>query len=199
MENGSTCEAQIDGKKYLLNIPVGGEHFVQNSLCAIAVAKIFNIEMEKAIEGISSFSLTSKRMQIMTAKNGATIINDCYNANYDSVKAALNYLGSLTNKRKIAVLGDMLELGKYSKNLHEKVGEEVVKSKVDLLICVGQESTHIVQKAKEMGMNEKSVFLCKNNEEAINILKENLQKEDSVLIKASNGLNFTQICDAICA
>ena len=70
---------------------------MSNSLCALAVAKAMNIEIEKAIKGIANFELTKNRMQIQKAKIGATIINDCYNANYDSMKAALNYLGKLTN------------------------------------------------------------------------------------------------------
>lgn len=77
-------------------------------------------------------------MEIKQAKCGAMIINDCYNANYDSMKAALDYLGKLPNLRKIAVLGDMLELGEYSKELHEEVGKIVAENKVDMLICVGK-------------------------------------------------------------
>lgn len=137
-------------------------------------------------------------MEIKKAKCGATIINDCYNANYDSVKAALDYLGKLKNKRKVAVLGDMGELGEYSKKLHENVGEKVTENKIDLLICVGEESKNIAEKAKQEGMDEKSIHLCKTNEEAIQILQNILKPEDAVLLKASKSLNFTQICEAIC-
>ncbi len=196
-ENGSQCETNIDNKVYEIKIPVGGEHFVQNSLCAIAVAKAFNIPIEKALKGIETFQLTKRRMEIKEAKNGATIINDCYNANYDSMKAALDYLGKIPNKRKIAVLGDMLELGDYSEELHKKVGNEVAKNKIDILICVGEASKFIVEKAKEEGMNEENIFLLKNNKEAIKLLEENMKKEDAILIKASNGLNFIEICEAI--
>lgn len=197
-ESGSRCQAIIEGKKYDIAIPVGGEHFVSNSLCAIAVAKALDIPIEKAIKGIEEFELTKKRMEIKKSKVGATVINDCYNANYDSMKAALDYLGRLTNKRKIAVLGDMLELGEYSKELHEKVGIAVYENKIDLLICVGEEAKNIAKKAEENGMKEKNIFLCKTNEEAITILQKELKAEDAVLLKASNSLNFTQICEAIC-
>lgn len=180
-----------------MSIPVGGEHFVQNSLCAIAVAKTLNIPIEKALKGIKNFELTKKRMEIRKAKCGATIINDCYNANYDSMKAAICYLGKLPNKRKIAVLGDMLELGEYSTNLHEKVGEEIYKNKIDILICVGKESKNIAKKAQQQGMKNQNIFLCNTNEEAIQTLYKLLKSEDAVLLKASNSLNFTQICEAI--
>ena len=197
-ENRSYCEAKINSKIYSVNIPVGGEHFVQNSLCALAVATALNIPIEDAIKGIAKFELTQKRMEIRKSKVGATIINDSYNANYDSVKAALDYLGKLPNKRKIAVLGDMLELGEYSKKLHEDVGEVVALNKINLLICVGNEAKNIAKKAEEKGMRKESIFLCNTNDEAIKILNENLNCDDAVLLKASNSLNFTQICERIC-
>ena len=106
-------------------------------------------------------------------------------------------MGKLPNKRKIAVLGDMLELGEYSKELHQKVGREVVKNQIDLLICVGKEVTYIIKQAVEDGMIKDNIFLCSNNEEAIKVLQQELQPEDVVLLKASNSLNFTQICEAI--
>lgn len=197
-ENGSRCKAIVENTEYQMSIPVGGEHFVYNSLCAMAVAKALIIPINKALKGIEEFELTKKRMELKISKNGATVINDSYNANYDSMKAALDYLGRLPNKRKIAVLGDMLELGEYSKKLHEKLGEIVYINKIDILICVGSESKNIAKKAEEYGINKKNIFLCKTNEEAINILMEKLQSEDAVLLKASNSLNFTQICDVIC-
>ncbi len=197
-ESKSSCEVTIHEKKYTVNIPVGGEHFVSNSLCAIAVATVFEIPMEKALEGIVSFELTKKRMEIKEGTAGATIINDCYNANYDSMKAALNYLANTKKKRKIAVLGDMLELGDYSISLHEKVGEEVAKAKVNILICVGEQSKYIAKKAQELGIEQNNIFLCSNNEQAIDFLQKNLQKEDIVLLKASLGMKFSQICEAIC-
>ena len=157
-----------------------------------------NIEIAKAIKGIANFELTKNRMQIQKAKIGATVINDCYNANYDSMKAALHYLGKLANQRKIAVLGDMKELGEYSQKLHEQVGEEVYKSKIDLLICVGEEAKAIAKKAQEQGMAKENIYLCENKEQAIKILNEKMQKEDAILIKASNSCKFIEICEAIC-
>lgn len=154
--------------------------------------------MEKVLEGIAKFELTKRRMEMKKAKVGATVINDCYNANYDSMKAALDYLGKLPNKRKIAVLGDMLELGEYSKSLHEQVGQAVAENQIDILICVGKEAKYIAQKAQEEGVNSETIFLYDKKEEAIQKLQEQLQAEDAVLIKASNSLKFIEICDAIC-
>lgn len=214
-EEGSTYNTNVNEKEYNVKIKVGGEHFVYNSLCAISVSTVFKIPMQDVLEGILQFKLTKKRMEIKKALNGATIINDCYNANYDSMKAALDYLGKSVNKnevlsenkdkddekeikpKKIAVLGDMLELGKYSKELHEKVGEEVAKNKIDILICVGEESKHIANKAQEKGMEKENIHTFKSNEEAIQLLKQIINPDDTILLKASNGLNFTQICEQL--
>ena len=176
----------------IVTVPVGGEHFILNSLCAIAVGEYLNVPTKKIISGIANLELTKKRMEILTSKAGATVINDTYNANYDSMKAAITYLKEIKNKRKIAVLGDMLELGDYSKELHEKVGEEVDES-IDILITIGKEAKYIAQKAKA-----KQIIECKNNEEAVHKLKELETKDDAILLKASNGMKFFEIATALC-
>ena len=91
------------------------------------------IEIDKIIEGIGSFELTKNRMEIIE-KDGIKIINDSYNASYDSMKAGIEILSKTYAKRKIAVLGDMLELGDFAEELHKKVGDEVVKNRIDYLI-----------------------------------------------------------------
>ena len=94
-EDGSTYT--LKGTNVKINVPVGGNHFVLNSLCAIAVGSIFEIPMEKIKHGIESFELTKKRMDITKTAENITIINECYNANYESKKAALEYLGKIEN------------------------------------------------------------------------------------------------------
>ena len=197
-EKGSTYKIDINNKTYDVNVSVGGTHFVLNSLCAITIGNLFNIKMEDILDGIANFELTKRRMEIDKNKIGATIINDCYNANYDSMKAALDYLGKINTNRKIAVLGDMLELGEFSKMLHEKVGEVVAKNKIDILITVGDMSKYIANKAIEDGIDEKNVYTCENNQDAINILKNTIKKDDAILLKASNGMNFQEIFEKIC-
>ena len=184
----------LKGTNQKVEVPVGGNHFVQNSLCAIAVGSVFKMPLENMIKGIKEFELTKKRMDISVLKNNITIINDYYNANYDSMKAALEYLGKLEEKRKIAVLGDMLELGSYSKELHEKVGEEVVKNNIDILITVGKEAKQIAQKAEG---KIKELIICNSNEEAIEKINKIKQENDSILLKASNGMNFGEILEGI--
>lgn len=187
--NDNTSIYTLDGTN--IEVPVGGEAFIYNSLAAISVGKILDIPMEKIKNGIKTFELSKMRLDIQRTKKGYTIINDCYNANYDSMKSAIEYLKNSEGKRKIAVLGDMLELGEFSKELHEKVGKEVAKNKIDILITVGKEAKNIAKVAKEDGT--KNVYIFENNKEAIEKLKEILNKEDIILIKASNSMNFKEI------
>lgn len=198
-EEGSDYDVDVKGKTYRVHIGIGGNHFVSNSLCAIAVGRIFHISMEHILDGIAHFELTKRRMQVEKLPNQVTIINDCYNANCDSMKAAVEYLSKLDDYTKIAVLGDMLELGEYSEELHKEVGKKVSKEKIDILITVGTEAKGIAAEAYKEGMDAQNIYVFENNEQAINLLKEFIQKGNvAVLIKASNGMNFQEIANAIC-
>lgn len=193
-ENSVEYDISIKEKVYKIKVPVSGEPFVYNSLCAMAVSEICNIEIRQAIEGIEKFELTKKRMEIIK-KDDITIINDSYNASYDSMKAAIEYLKITAGNRKIAVLGDMLELGEFEQELHEKVGEEVAYNNIDILITIGKRAKHISQKAKELGT--KKIYSYTNNEEAAQHIKEILQPNDVILFKASNSMKFSNIIEKI--
>ena len=151
-ENESEFVCNIKGEKFNVKVPVGGIHFVYNALCAATVGTLLGLSKEQIENGIKTFELTKKRMDITELKNGVTIINDSYNASFESMQASLKYLSGLNAKRKIAVLGDMFELGEYSKELHEKVGKEVVKNKIDILVCCGDSAKYIVNMAKKEGI-----------------------------------------------
>ena len=194
-EEKSKFVAKTSSEKINIDVPVGGEHFVYNALCGFMVGKILGLSSKEIQNGISKFELTKKRMDIRVLKNGATLINDSYNASYESMKASLKYLSSRTDFRKIAVLGDMLELGDFSKELHEKVGEEVANDNIDVLICRGEFAKNIISKANE---NKKTqCILLQNNEEILSKLQEILKEGDVVLIKASNGMKFYEICQKL--
>ncbi len=194
-EEKSKFVAKTSSEKVNIDVPVGGEHFVYNALCGFMVGKILGLSSKEIQEGISKVELTKKRMDIRVLKNGATLINDSYNASYESMKASLKYLSSRTDFRKIAVLGDMLELGDFSKELHEKVGEEVANDNIDVLICRGEFAKNIISKANE---NKKTqCILLQNNEEILSKLQEILKEGDVVLIKASNGMKFYEICQKL--
>ena len=194
-EEKSKFVAKTSSEKVNIDVPVGGEHFVYNALCGFMVGKVLGLTSKEIQNGISKFELTKKRMDIRTLKNGATLINDSYNASYESMKASLKYLSNRTDLRKIAVLGDMLELGEFSKKLHEKVGEEVANNNIDILICRGEFAKDIILKASQN--NKTQCILLQNNEEILGKLQEILREGDVVLIKASNGMKFYEICQKL--
>ena len=195
-ENGSSFVVKINGKELEIEVPIGGEHFVYNALCATKVGEILGLTNKEIKEGIQSFKLTQKRMDIKKLEQGAVLINDSYNASYESMKASIKYLADYSGKRKIAVLGDMFELGEYSKELHKKVGEEVVKNNIDILICAGKDSKYITECVEENAKKIETHFL-QNNEEILKKLKEILKQGDVVLVKASNGMKFFEICQKL--
>ena len=194
-EDNSEFICNIHGEKFKVQIPVGGEHFVYNALCAVTVGKLLKLSNKEIVNGIKTFKLTAKRMDITKLKNGVTIINDSYNASFESMQASLKYLKETHAKRKIAVLGDMLELGKYTKELHEKVGEEVKKQNIDMLICSGINSKYIKEAAKKAGMPQNQIFYFNNNEEVEKFIRENWKEGDCILLKASNGMKFFEIAN----
>ena len=196
-DNSSTFTLTGDENEPLISVPVGGKHFIYNAMCAIIVGKILNINNDKIKSGIQSFELTKKRMDIINLSNGSEIINDSYNASYESMKASLEYLKNRNANRKIAVLGDMFELGNFEEQLHKDVGREVVKNKIDVLICSGERSKYIVEEAINNNMSKDNIFYYESKEEIVDKLKEMLKKGDIVLIKASNGMRFFDIIDKL--
>ena len=194
-EESSEFTAVTDSKETNIKVPVGGEHFVYNALCAMTVGKVLNISVDKIQYGIESFELTKKRMDIKKLENGAIIINDAYNASFESMKVSLEFLANHTGERKIAVLGDMFELGEYSEELHRKVGKEVVKNNIDMLICAGENAKYIIEEAKKSSKIE--TYFMHNNEEIVEKLSQELRNGDVVLVKASNGMKFFEICQKV--
>ena len=196
-ENKSEFTCNLNGEKFDLEVPIQGEHFILNSLCATMVGNLCGLNENEIKEGIKSFSLTKKRMEIINLKNGITIINDSYNASFESMKASIEYLAGTNYKRKIAVLGDMFELGDFSEELHRKVGEQIQKNNIDILCAIGENSKYIIDEAKNKGFKNENIFYFKEKEDLIRFLKKFLKNGDVVLVKASNGMKLFEVVDKI--
>ena len=194
-ENKSTFTCKINNVEEKINVPVGGEHFILNALCAITVGEVLKIEADKIKEGIESFELTKKRMDIVELKNGIKIINDAYNASLESMTASLKVLSEF-KERKIAVLGDMFELGDFSEELHKKVGKEVVKNNIDILIACGENARYIADVAREK-MDKENVYILRKTEEIKPLLEKIVKNNDVILFKASNGMKFYKIAEEV--
>ena len=182
-------------KNTIYKVPVGGDHFIYNALSAIAVANLFNVSTKEIQDGIINFELSSNRMSVSVTE-GITLIDDSYNANFDSMSYAIKYLASLPG-RSIAVLGSMKELGKFSECLHRKIGALVAKEKIDILITVGDEAKFINEEAINNGYNKDTSYHFETNKEAIAFINSIKRSEDNILVKASNSLNFKEIVDNI--
>ncbi|MBF8982245.1 UDP-N-acetylmuramoyl-tripeptide--D-alanyl-D-alanine ligase [Lutibacter sp. B2] len=190
---GIIFEVDYNQHKETYSLKVAGKHNVYNALCAIAVGILFKVDIESITKAISSFEGSDMRLHVKNAKNNITIIDDTYNASPDSMKAAINVLGTIAPERTIAVLGDMLEMGEYAKAGHYNVGCEVGKNNLDLLITVGKESENIKVGAIKNGLEDKNAFSCKENKEVIKILEKILKENDTILVKGSRGMKMEQI------
>lgn len=188
----------IDG--YLENVKnvYMNEAYIINLLVGYAVGSLLGLTNEEYLNGVKKVTLSSKRLEMVMNKYGYNIINDSYNANYDSMKVGLEYLHNINySGRKIAVLADMLELGEYSKKIHEDVGMEVVKNKIDVLVTVGEYARYINDKAISAGFDKNNSYHFNNNIECIDFLKRFLKREDTILFKGSNGMKLYEIIDEI--
>ncbi len=191
-ENGSEFTVKLKNKNYKFITTKVGEPFILNALCAIAVGMEYDIPIEKMQKAVESAKITANRMDV-EKYNNTVIIKDYYNASLESMKLAIEYLAKMKGGKKIAVLGDIKEAGKYSKELHTKVGEEVTKNNVDILITVGMDAEYIANSAIEKGMSKENVFSYRKNIQAVKKLKKIYSSGDKILIKASNGMKFWEI------
>lgn len=177
----------------LVVVPIPGVQYIYNSLAAMVVGRYFNIDYKLLAKGISNTVLSDNRMDIRNV-DGVVVINDTYNANYDATTYSLKNLSTF-NGRKIACLGDMLELGDLSVLLHSKLGEAVVSNNIDLLITVGEYSKYITKYVSENSDIEAVHFEC--NDDAIKYINIIKKKGDTILVKASYSCNFKEIVEKI--
>ena len=196
-EDCSEFVCRLNDEKFQEKVPIGGDVFVINSLCASLVGTLIGLNKKEIQEGISTFQLTKKRMETIKLKNGVTIINDSYNASFESMKSSLEYLKNINATRKIAVLGDMFELGDFAEEIHRKVGKEVVNNNIDLLYAIGENAKFIVQEAEKNGMDKNKIMYFNSNKELTEKLLSELRSGDVALFKASNGMRLFDIVERL--
>lgn len=183
-----------DGSYY---IPYLGEHNVKNATYAIAVGNRLTIPAEQIKEGLAQLVLTGMRFEtVQDNRSGALLINDAYNASPTSMKAALTTFSQIKGyPKKIAVLGDMYELGANEKQMHESVVEAIDES-VTFVLTVGEKSKWIHEKVRRVKPNVVTQHV-RTKEEAVNIVKEKLDEKTVVLFKASRGMALETIIDGL--
>ncbi|WGX75879.1 UDP-N-acetylmuramoyl-tripeptide--D-alanyl-D-alanine ligase [Paraclostridium bifermentans] len=183
-----TC--MIDNKKEEIYIPTVGKHNIYNAMAAILVGLRLEMDLKDIKEGLKNFKASKMRLDIIK-KDNLTIINDAYNASPDSMKAALDILGRY-EKRRVAILGDMFEMGEHSEYGHRLVGGYAIEN-VDVLITIGESSKFISDESIKLGLNSSNVYHFDNKEIAIEKLSDIINKDDVVLVKASRGMQLENI------
>lgn len=194
--DGTEVEISIDmdGNKesFQCRINIPGQHMIENALIATAIGKLLGIETELIKKGIESTMPMDKRSNIIKTSK-YTIINDCYNANPMSVKAALDML-VLGNGRKVAILGDMLDLGEESMDSHKKIGEYAADKHIELMIFAGKEAAYMRDGATSGIVCEgQDIRYYEDKEDLYGDLDKLLMEGDTILVKASRSVHFEEI------
>lgn len=172
---------------------LGGKAFIYNALVSIVVSKLMSVESDIIKTSISNGVNIKHHLECVKLDDNITLIDDSYNASYESVKAALKYISKFTG-RKIAVLGDILELGKSSKSIHKKIGDEVINNDIDYLITIGKYSKYINKQASKK-IKRKKIKHFENEYKARKYIKDLLMENDVILVKGSNGMNLINLIE----
>jgi UDP-N-acetylmuramoyl-tripeptide--D-alanyl-D-alanine ligase len=178
-----------------LRVPLLGRHSVHTCLRAAAVGLIEGLTWQEIIEGLQSVGATQLRLVAVTGPQGSLLLDDTYNASPESVVAALNLLNELEGRR-VAVLGDMLELGAHEELGHRLVGRRA-RDVADLLVTVGPRARIIAEEAREAGLPAEAVIELADSEQALAFLRQTIRRGDVVLLKASRGVRLDRIVPAL--
>ena len=188
----------IDDNKIVLDgveieSPVNNKAFMYNSIMAYVVGKLCDVDDEDIKRGISNLNLTGNRLEYKKYREDIIFIDDTYNASLDSIKASLEILRKEKSNRKIAVIGDVLELGKYSEEIHREIGKELLDSNLDYVVTIGENTKYTDEYLKESGYLDIKHF-DKESDSYI-FIEELLEKGDTVLFKGSHGIKLNNIVD----
>lgn len=183
-----------------LRVPLIGEHFAINAGFACLAAYFMGVPEDDIREGLASYVPTGMRMNIYE-NDGITVLADCYNAAPESMRGALDTLSSIEVKgRRVAVLGDMKELGATSDSLHRRVGKYLHDKGIDLLFTFGESAALIAEGAIDAGFDEKNVISQTNLDKKADLaarIKDTLKVGDAVLFKASRSMKLEELIEAI--
>ena len=189
---GTTCTLHLGDSSIHVLIPIPGHHMVYNALAGALVGRELGLNTDEIKAGIESLVPVSGRNNMIETEN-FLIIDDCYNANPISTKASLDVLAT-ADSRKVAILGDMFELGENEKDLHYSVGQHAAEKGIDLCICIGGLSKHT---AKGASTGNGTVFHFDTKADFLAEMNTILQKEDTILVKASHGMEFPEIVEKL--
>lgn len=195
--NGINFKLEYEGNTFPVVLPnILGMHNVGQSLAAIACAHELGCDLLDCIKAISEYTTPPGRLSLIEGINDSIVIDDSYNASPVAMESAIEVLKDIEAKRKIAVLGDMLELGKFTEEEHRLVGEKIF-GVANILITVGPRAQSITKGAISKGFSEKEIYSFDSAKKAGEFLEKNIKKGDAVLIKGSQGVRLERAVEAI--
>ncbi|MDO8587973.1 MAG: UDP-N-acetylmuramoyl-tripeptide--D-alanyl-D-alanine ligase [Armatimonadota bacterium] len=191
--------ATVTTKKGVMELELAaiGEHNIWNALAAIAVAIEMGVDLDDARAALEVFGSPSMRLNVVRSPLGYTVINDTYNANPASMAAAVRSLAAMQGDRKIAVLGDMLELGDHADSEHAEIGALLAEQGVDMLITVGELGRRIADGAVSSGFPASEITSLGNSSEVSDVLRPELRPGDVVLVKGSRAVKMEIVVEGI--
>lgn len=195
-EQGSTTTFTVHHSTFTqpVTIPTVGIHNVYNALAAMAVGYVTGVDPAAAASALANYVPAGMRQNLVQV-GGVQVIEDCYNASPDSMRAALQTLGKLPVHRRYAVLGAMLELGDYAKEAHTQVGKMAAENGIDGVLAYGADAAYIVEAAKQAGLENARLFDTK--EALAQSLAQQVQPGDGVLFKGSRGMHLEDVMHTV--
>ena len=195
-EQGSTTTFTVHHSTFTqpVTIPTVGIHNVYNALAAMAVGYATGVDSAAAASALANYVPAGMRQNLVQV-GGVQVIEDCYNASPDSMRAALQTLGKLPVHRRYAVLGAMLELGDYAKEAHTQVGKMAAENGIDGVLAYGADAAYIVEAAKQAGLENARLFDTK--EALAQSLAQQVQPGDGVLFKGSRGMHLEDVMHTV--
>lgn len=192
---GTGVRIHMPSGSFYAEIPLPGEHMVYNALAAAAVGEALGLSPEEIAAGIAAVKPTSGRSNLIRCAD-KVVIDDCYNANPVSMCAALDLLAQ-ADTRKVAVLGDMFELGENAEKLHGDVGRYAARLGIDVIICAGEISARMAKEAKEVNTGRSEIYYFPEKEALLEKMQELVKPGDTILVKASHGMGFAEVVEKL--
>ena len=197
---GSEAVIHGNGESFAVQIPLPGEHMVYNALAAAAAGQLLGLTPEEIRDGIAAVESVSGRSHIVKLPD-KVLIDDCYNANPVSMEAAIDLLLQ-ADGRRVAVMGDMFELGEQEKEMHARVGKYAAEKGVECIICAGKLARCIYEGAREAAGERKDgpaaeIFYFEDRESLLEGINQILKPGDTILIKASHGMGFEKVVEQL--
>jgi UDP-N-acetylmuramoyl-tripeptide--D-alanyl-D-alanine ligase len=197
---GISFKLNYEGKSIPVRLHhIVAEHQIYAALAAVSIGIIFKINLVNIAKSLEEYYPPAGRMNLITGINSTMIIDDTYNASPVSTVAALDVLGKINAKRKIVVLGDMLELGSDEEQGHRKVGGKIAEIKADLFFAVGRRMKFAVEEVKKNGYPSENIFEFDSPDEAGKKVQEIIEAGDLVLVKGSQGMRMEKVVEMIVA